>query len=137
MFIRGEIKRLMAFFLGPESEIQRVIARELLAANPWDSAWQRAEPATPQVKRMRRAAFRGAPVADLSPRLAAPDFPSLALRRKSLSASRLVSVKQMALRTAQARLRVQRTLEVPAWQLDRPALAFSLPIPRPSIPSRG
>jgi hypothetical protein len=61
------------------------------------------EQATPQVKRKRRVVFREVPVGDLLPRLADRDFPSLALRLKSVSASRLVSVKQMALRTAQAR----------------------------------
>jgi hypothetical protein len=93
------------------------------------------EQAAPRVKRKRPVVFREVPVADLPPRLAARDFPSLALRLKSVSVCRLVSAKQMALRTARGRPWEQRKLALPVWQSDQQVLVFSLPTPQLLAPS--
>jgi len=94
------------------------------------------EQAVPRVKRKRRVVFREVPVADLPPRPADRDFPSLALRLKSVSASRLVSVKQVALQTARARPWEQRKLAPPVSQSAQQEPVLSLLNPQLSIPSR-
>src|SRR5712692_4055714 len=90
------------------------------------------EQAAPRVKRKRRVACQAEQAVDLPPRLADRDFPSLALRLKSVSASRLVSVKQMA----QARPWEQRKLALPVRQSAQQAPVLSLLNPQPLIPSR-
>src|SRR6266404_1710718 len=135
-FIRNEIKMVMVFLPGPATAYPTATAQVLLARCSPDSMAQPSEQAKPRGRPKRRVVFREAPAADLSPQLVDRDFPSLALRLKSVSAFRLVSVKQMELRTARGRPREQQKLLLPVWQSDQRAAVLSLLNPQPLIPSR-
>ncbi len=86
----------------------------LPGANQQDLVWREAALAT----RPRPVAYREAQAVDSRLRPADRGFPSLALRPKLVSASRLVSVMQMEQRMARARPWEQRKLAVRVWRSD-------------------
>jgi len=108
----------------------------LLTASRQDLAWQQAGQATPRVAWLRQVACQAEQAVDLPPRLADRDFPSLALRLKSVSASRLVSVMQMEQRMARAGPWEQRKLALRVGQSAQQVPVLSLPNPQLLIPSR-
>ena len=120
---------VMVFLLGPATDFRPTTAQVLLARCSRDLMALLSEQAALRVKRKRRVVFREVPVADLRLRPADRDFPSLALRLKSVSGCRPVSAKQMALRMARERRRERLKPALRVGQSDQQVPVFSLPTP--------